>query len=218
VLRPAPAAPSGARQTRVAPSEVRDERELMRAVVAGDASAFGAIYDRHVQSVYGLAYRILRERCAAEDVAQEAFAALWRSRHSYRPERGSPGSWLLTIAHNRAIDAIRRGRAHLHVELDTERDEEAPERTDDQVLRRLEAATVGIALQALPEAQREAVVLGYFGGFSQSEIAARLGIPPGTVKSRMRLALRKLAAQLDAPAGALHHALTEPARPRLALG
>jgi RNA polymerase sigma-70 factor (ECF subfamily) len=219
VVRPAPAvAASGVRHTPVAASEARDDRELMRAVVTGDVSAFDAIYGRHAQPVYGLAYRILRERCAAEDVAQEAFVALWRSRHSYRPERGSPGSWLLTITHNRAIDAIRRGRAHLHVELDSERDDEAPECTEDEALRRLQAATVGSALRTLPEAQRQAVVLGYYGGFSHTEIAARLGVPPGTVKSRMRLALRRLAGQLDPPAGALHQALTEPAGSRVALG
>jgi len=168
----------------------------MRRVVAGDAGAFDAIYDRHARSAFGLAHRMLRERSAAEDVVQEAFVALWRRRDSYRPDRGSPGSWLLTITRNRAIDAIRRGRSHLHVELETERDHEAPERTDEEALRRLEAVTIGVALSTLPEAQREAVELSYFDGLSQSEIAARLGVPLGTVKGRVRFGLRKLAAQL----------------------
>jgi RNA polymerase sigma-70 factor, ECF subfamily len=170
----------------------------MRRVLADDAEAFSAIYDRHARSVYGLAHRMLRERSAAEDVAQEAFIALWRSRHSYRAERGSPGGWLLTITRNRAIDAIRRGRAHLHVELDA--DEEAPERTDGEALRRIEANTIGVALSTLPEAQRQALELSYFDGLSQTEISARLGLPLGTVKGRMRLALRKLAAELGSPA------------------
>ena len=99
--------------------EALRDRELMQRVLADDADAFSAIYDRHARSVYRLAHRMLRERAAAEDVTQEAFVALWRSRHSYRPERGSPGSWLASITRNRAIDAIRRGRAHLHVELET---------------------------------------------------------------------------------------------------
>ena len=172
----------------------------MRRVLADDAEAFSAIYDRHARSVYGLAHRMLRERSAAEDVAQEAFIALWRSRHRYRAERGSPGGWLLTITRNRAIDAIRRGRAHLHVELDADCDEEAPERTDKEALRRIEANTIGVALSTLPEAQRQALELSYFDGLSQTEISARLGVPLGTVKGRMRLALRKLAAELGSPA------------------
>ena len=127
--------------------EALRDRELMQRVLADDADAFSAIYDRHARSVYRLAHRMLRERAAAEDVTQEAFVALWRSRHSYRPERGSPGSWLASITRNRAIDAIRRGRAHLHVELETDRDPEAPERTDEEALRRIEAITIGVALQ-----------------------------------------------------------------------
>lgn len=205
MLRPAPPAVRGERQTSIAQGELPGDRELMRRVLADDARAFGAIYDRHARSVYGLAHRMLRERSAAEDVAQEAFAALWRSRHSYRPELGSPRAWLLTVTRNRAIDAIRSGRAHLHVELDAGRDSEAPERTDEEALRRLEAVTIGRALQALPEAQHQALDLSYFGGLSHAEIAARLGIPLGTVKSRMRLGLQRLATQLDAPAPSLAH-------------
>ena len=183
--------------------EARRDRELMQRVLADDADAFSAIYDRHARSVYRLAHRMLRERAAAEDVTQEAFVALWRSRHSYRPERGSPGSWLASITRNRAIDAIRRGRAHLCVELETVRDPEAPERTDEEALRRIEAITIGVALQALPEPQRQAVELSYFDGLSHTEISARLGVPLGTVKGRVRLALRKLATQLASPAAAL---------------
>ena len=183
--------------------EARRDRELMQRVLADDADAFSAIYDRHARSVYRLAHRMLRERAAAEDVTQEAFVALWRSRHSYRPERGSPGIWLASITRNRAIDSIRRGRAHLCVELETVRDPEAPERTDEEALRRIEAITIGVALQALPEPQRQAVELSYFDGLSHTEISARLGVPLGTVKGRVRLALRKLATQLGSPAAAL---------------
>jgi len=141
---------------------------------------------------------MLRERAAAEDVVHEAFIALWRCRHDYRAERGSLRGWLLTITRNRAIDAIRRGCRDTCTESFADRDQEAPERTDEQALLRLEGANIGIALRALPEPQRQAVELSYFGGLSQTEIAERLGIPLGTVKGRLRLALRKLATQLDA--------------------
>ncbi len=170
--------------------------ELMRRVGAGDTGAFGAIYDRHARSVFGLALRMLHERCAAEDVAQEAFTALWRSRHTYRAERGGARAWLLTITRNRAIDAIRRARTHPSMALEAVRDPEAVERTDEEAFLRIEAIAIGVALHSLPAAQRQVVELSFFEGLTQSEIAAGLGVPLGTVKGRMRLALRKLAAEL----------------------
>jgi len=170
--------------------------ELMRLIGDDDTGAFGALYDRHARSVYGLAHRMLHERCAAEDVAQEAFIALWRSRHSYRAERGGARTWLLTITRNRAIDAIRRAGAHAYVDLDGIRDPEAAERTEEAALLRVEAIAIGVSLATLPEAQRRALELSYFDGLTQVEIAAHLGVPVGTVKSRMRLALRKLATEL----------------------
>lgn len=185
--------------------EARDDRALMRCLAADDLGAFRAIYDRHAAASHGLAYRMLRERAAAEDVVQEAFIALWRTRHDYRPERGSLRSWLLTITRNRAIDAIRRARHDTRTELVTDREREAPERTDEEALLHLEAADIGIALRTLPDLQRQAVELSYFGGLSQTEIAERLGIPLGTVKSRLRLALRKLATQLEASAAHAWH-------------
>ena len=180
-----------------------DDRELMHRLLSDDAAAFGVIYDRHVRSVYGLAYRMLRDRTAAEDVAQEAFVALWRNRGSYAPARGTPVAWLLTITRNRAIDAIRRGRGHRETALDGEHEPEAPERTDEEALRRVEAGAIGVALGTLPATQRLVLELGYFGGLSHSEIAARLQVPLGTVKGRMRLGLDKLAGRLDPPPAAL---------------
>ncbi len=191
-------------QTLPAPAARSDDAGLMRRLMANDVAAFGLLYDRHAGSVYGLAYRMLRERTAAEDVAQEAFVALWRSRHRYAPERGTAAAWLLTITRNRAIDALRRGRGHLHEEIDGRHEQEAPDRTDEEALRRLEARAIGVALGTLPDAQRIVLELGYFRGLTHSEIAARLQIPLGTVKGRMRLALGKLAGLLDAPAVALN--------------
>ena len=176
----------------------------MRRLLADDTVAFSVMYDRHVRAVYGLAFRILHDRAAAEDVAQEAFVALWRNRHRYVPERGSAAGWLLTITRNRAIDAIRRARGHHHVLLDGEHEQEAPDRTDEEALRRVEADTIGLALRTLPDAQRLVLELGYFGGLSHREIAARLHVPLGTVKGRMRLGLGKLADLLEQPVGTLN--------------
>jgi RNA polymerase sigma-70 factor, ECF subfamily len=200
VLRPYACAGNGESQQAPPRIDARDDGSLMRRVVVGDLLAFRAIYDRHAAAAHGLAYRMLRERAAAEDVVQEAFIALWRGRHDYRPERGSLRSWLLTITRNRAIDAIRRTCRDTRTEFVADRDREALERTDEEAMLHLEAVGIGIALQSLPDAQRQAVELSYFGGLSQREIADRLGIPLGTVKGRLRLALNKLAAQLDASA------------------
>jgi len=179
-----------------------EDGDLMRRLLADDTVAFSVMYDRHVRAVYGLALRMLRDRAAAEDVAQEAFVALWRNRRSYAPERGTAATWLMTITRNRAIDVIRRGRGHRDVVLDDEC--EAPDRTDEQALRHVEAGLIGDALLTLPDAQRRVLELGYFDGLSHREIATRLEVPLGTVKGRMRLGLDKLAGALDPPASALN--------------
>jgi RNA polymerase sigma-70 factor, ECF subfamily len=191
-----------------------EDGDLMRRLLADDTAAFSIMYDRHAGSVYGLALRILHDRAAAEDVSQEAFVALWRSRHRYSAERGSATAWLSTITRNRAIDAIRRGRAHRHAPLEGTDEREAPDRTDEEALRRIDAGVIGGALRALPDAQRLVLELGYFSGLTHPEIAARLEVPLGTVKSRTRLGLQKLAAQLEAPSA---ESQMEPARSALAL-
>ena len=143
--------------------------------------------------------------------------ALWLDRHSYSPERGTAGAWLLTITHNRAIDAIRRDRGHRHAPLDGDDEQVAPDRTDEEALRRVEAGVIGVALRTLPDAQRLVLELGYFGGLTHREIAAQLQVPLGTVKGRVRLGLQKLAMQLEAPATARHESRAELARSALAL-
>ena len=178
-----------------------EDGDLMRRLLADDTAAFGLMYDRHASSVYGLAFRVLRDRGAAEDVAQEAFAALWRHRHSYSAERGTAAAWLLTITRNRAIDVIRRGRGHRNDVLDGDHEREALDRTDEEALRRVEADLIGVALRTLPDAQRLVLELGYFDGLSHREIATRLQLPLGTIKGRMRLALQKLATPLEPLAG-----------------
>jgi RNA polymerase sigma-70 factor (ECF subfamily) len=150
---------------------------------------------------YSLAYRIVGNAGAAEDVTQEAFLSVWRSEAGYDAARGSVRSWLLGIVRNRAIDAVRRSSAARAPRLDigaAERLEEMPsaDRTDAEVERRDEAQSIRGALAQLPEEQSQVIGLAYFGGFSQSEIAAMLGTPLGTVKGRMRLGLEKVRSML----------------------
>jgi RNA polymerase sigma-70 factor (ECF subfamily) len=167
----------------------------MRLVQRGDARAFEAVYDRHGPAAFSLAYRIVGDRKAAEDIVQEAFLSVWRSSARYRPERGNLRSWLLSVVHNRAIDGLRRELVHQRRRADAEGIEErkaAPELTDAEAFRREEAQTVRAAMEQLPADQLRVVELAYFGGFTHTQIADMLGMPLGTVKGRMRLALDKL--------------------------
>jgi RNA polymerase sigma-70 factor (ECF subfamily) len=175
------------------------DEEVMQLVGDGDPRAFELLYDRHGGAAFSLAYRMVGKRVTAEDITQEAFLSIWRSRMRYDPSRGSVRTWVLGIVHNRAIDALRRGAVHERrretIEGVEER-HEAPERTDVEAARREEARNVRTALDTLPAEQRHAIELAYFGGFSHSEIADLVGEPIGTVKGRMRLGLDKLRRQL----------------------
>ena len=172
----------------------------MQLVQQGDPRAFELLYDRHGGAAFSLAYRMTGNRNSAEDVAQEAFLSIWRSRLRYQPERGSVRTWVLGIVHNRAIDSLRRSLVHDRRRTNAEGIEErqeAPERTDVEVARREEARHVQGALDTLPEDQRRTIELAYFGGFSHSQIADMLDTPIGTVKGRMRLGLEKMRQQLS---------------------
>ena len=176
----------------------------MQLVRQGDARAFETIYDRHGGPAFSLAYRMVGNRTSAEDVVQEAFLSIWRSRLRYEPERGSVRSWVLGIVHHRTIDALRRNLVHERRRTSAEGIEErqeAPERTDVEAARREEAAVVRRALEALPPDQVQVIELAYFGGFTHTEIAGMLDAPVGTVKGRMRLGLEKLRRQLSAAIG-----------------
>ncbi len=175
------------------------DEELMALVADGEAHALEAVYDRHGPVAYSLAYRIVGDRTAAEDVTQEAFLSIWRSGSRYAAERGSVRSWVLGIVHNRAIDALRRSSVHQRRRTSAEgleERQEAPERTDEEVARREDQRVVRKALEALPEQQLQVVELAYFGGFTLSQISEMLELPLGTVKGRMRLALDKLRHQI----------------------
>jgi RNA polymerase sigma-70 factor, ECF subfamily len=175
------------------------DEEMMQLVQAGDPRAFELLYDRHGGAAFSLAYRMVGNRTSAEDVTQEAFLSIWRSRLRYDQARGSVRTWVLGIVHNRAIDALRRSVTHdgRRETMDgVEERFEARDRTDVEAARREEARSVRSAIAELPEDQRRTIELAYFGGFSHSQIAELLNEPIGTVKGRMRLGLEKLRRQL----------------------
>src|SRR5438445_482841 len=176
------------------------DEDLMQLVAGGDPRAFEVIYERHCTAVFSLAYRICGVRAAAEEVAQEAFLAIWRSGARYDRTRGSVRTWLLGVVHNRAIDSLRRSTVHdRRRAADEEAAErvEAPERTEVEAARREEARSMRAVLGTLPNDQRRVVELAYFGGFTHEQIAEMLGAPLGTVKGRMRLALEKMRASIE---------------------
>ena len=185
--------------TRERAERLADE-ELMPLIGARDPEAFAVLYDRHGGVAYSLAYRIVGEQGAAEDVTQEAFVSIWRSGARFDPARGSVRSWLLSIVRNRAIDFLRsRAGKAPKLAFDDEAILEhrpAAERTEEEALRRETAGELRGALEQLPGEQSKVIELAYFGGFSQSEIAKMLGVPLGTVKGRMRLGLEKIRGEL----------------------
>jgi RNA polymerase sigma-70 factor (ECF subfamily) len=176
------------------------DEELMPLVGRKDPEAFEVLYDRHGGVAYSLAYRIVGDRAAAEEVTQEAFISVWRSGARFDAARGSVRSWLLSVVRNRAIDFLR-SKAGRAPKLDFDDDsalEQRPaaERTEEEALRRETAGEIRGALGKLPGEQSKVIELAYFGGFSHSEIAEILGLPMGTVKGRMRLGLEKIRGEL----------------------
>jgi RNA polymerase sigma-70 factor (ECF subfamily) len=176
------------------------DEELMPLIGEKDPEAFEVFYDRHGGVAYSLAYRIVGEKAAAEDVTQEAFISIWKSGARFDRARGSVRSWMLSIVRNRAIDALR-SRAGKAPKLSFDDDailEQRPsgELTEDEAMRRETATEIRGALGELPGEQSKVIELAYFGGFSQSEISRMLGVPLGTVKGRMRLGLEKIRGEL----------------------
>lgn len=176
------------------------DEELMPLVGRKDPEAFEVLYDRHGGAAYSLAYRIVGDRAAAEEVTQEAFISVWRSGARFDAARGSVRSWLLSVVRNRAIDFLRSkaGKAP-KLDFDDESALEqrpAAERTEEEALRRETAVEVRGAIGNLPGEQAKVIELAYFGGFSHSEIARILSLPMGTVKGRMRLGLEKIRGEL----------------------
>ena len=181
------------------PGAARSDAQLAEALVGGDADALTEVYDRFHRAVHAVAFRVTTDRTHAEDVVQEVFVALWKRPEAFNPARGSLGTWLMSTAHHKAVDlvrreeSLRRRRDLVAVDVQQElREEHLAEPVEDQANERWQAERVRRALAALPEAQRQAMVLAYFGGYTQREVAAVTGVPLGTVKTRMLAAMRKL--------------------------
>jgi RNA polymerase sigma-70 factor, ECF subfamily len=175
------------------------DEDVMQLVQGGDPRAFEILYDRHGGAAFSMAYRVVGDRLSAEDISQEAFLSIWRSRLRYRPERGSVRTWVLGIVHHRAVDSLRRNLIHERRRsrsAEEAEEQEAPELTEVEAARREEARMVRRALDSLPDDQCRVIELAYFGGFTHSQIADALGMPIGTVKGRMRLGLDKLRREL----------------------
>jgi len=180
------------------PDPGADDRAIMAAVAAGELGALDRLYEQHGAMAYSIALRITGDPATAEDVVQDAFIGAWRNASRYAGERGSVRTWLLSIVHHRAIDAVRRRRASSALPEPEGPLPEAltlPDAWSD-VEARLDGAAVRTALAAIPVAQREVIELAYFGGLTQAEIASQLAVPLGTVKSRIRLGLVALRAEL----------------------
>ncbi|MHB8660233.1 MAG: RNA polymerase sigma factor [Solirubrobacteraceae bacterium] len=185
-----------------------DDRELMSDVSAGSIEAFGQLYDRFCNRAYRVAHSVCRDEGRAQDAVQEAFLAIWKSRTTYHPQRGTVAGWLLTVVRYRAIDLARRNGNHAARWASDDRLDEhpAPDDIDATVVERDSADRLRASLARLPDEQQEVIGLAYYGQLSHTEIATVLRLPPGTVKGRMRLGLQKLRASMK-------QAAAEPAHP-----
>ena len=175
------------------------DEALLALVARGDERALGELYDRVGRVAYGLAYRIVRDDRLAEDAVQEGFLAVWRTAASYSAERAKASTWILTLVHRRAVDVVRREERRRAEPLeDSDRDAAGSTGSAEEAAwLRFERDRVQAALKRLPDAQREALELAYYGGYSQAELAERLGLPLGTIKSRMFAGLARLRELLD---------------------
>lgn len=177
------------------------EADVCERVVAGDDAALREVYDQYASFVYGLAVRVIGDHRAAEDVSQDVFVSFWERPAAFDPARGSLRTWLGTLTHRRAVDHVRREEARRRrAEREASRAITAPD-VEEMATALLTAERVRAALELLPEEQRRAVHLAYFGGKTYRQVAETLGIPEGTAKSRLRLALRRIAATLEAQGG-----------------
>jgi len=177
------------------------DEALVALVARGDESALAELYDRVGRVAYGLALRVLRDERLAEDAVQEGFLAVWRTAAAFRAERAKASTWILTLVHRRAVDLVRREERRrsepLPEELPVRPGLEAEQPTEEAAWLSYERERVQAALAQLPDTQREAIELAYYDGYTQSELAERLGVPLGTIKSRMFAGLARLRELLD---------------------
>ncbi len=171
-----------------------DDETLLARIARGDVPSFEMLYDHYSGAVYAMALGILRDAQAAQEVTQEVFLGIWRGAQEYDARRGSARSWILSLAHHKSVDAVRRQRVRGTSPLpETLINDSDPA---EEAMLRVEGATVRHALRALSDVQRAVVALAYYGGYTQQEIAERLRVPLGTVKTRMRDGLLRLRAAL----------------------
>jgi len=187
-------ASAGAPTTGVSAGSGPDLAALLQRSARGDRTAFATLYDATAARVHGLVLRVVRDPAQAEEVTQEAFLEIWRTASRFDPERGNAVSWLLTIAHRKAVDRVRsaeaagrRDASYLHHNQTIDHDT-----TADAAQASLEARRVRAALHQLTDVQREAIELAYFGGYTHTEVAALLDLPVGTAKTRIRDGLIRL--------------------------
>ena len=173
---------------------LHDDGLLAQRIRSGDRVALGEVYDRHASVALAVALRIVADREQAEDLVHDAFVATWQKIDRFDPARGSLRSWIVTIVRNRAIDRLRGNRPSIEIGEADERSllKSGPNPTWDRAVARLGAEQLRAALAELPEAQREAIELAYFGGRTYREIATLTGVPLGTATGRLRLALARL--------------------------
>jgi RNA polymerase sigma factor (sigma-70 family) len=174
------------------------DEALVLLAARSQQSALAELYDRYGRPAYGLALRVLRDEALAEDAVQEAFLGVWRTASRFVPERGTARTWILTLVHRRAVDLVRREQRRRTDPLDSAAEPGAGS-VDDEAWLRLQRERVQHALRQLPDQQREALELAYYGGFTQSELAERLGLPLGTIKSRVFAGLARLRELLGEP-------------------
>ena len=174
------------------------DEALVLLAARSEQSALAELYDRYGRAAFGLALRVLRDERLAEDAVQEAFISVWRTAARFVPERGKASTWILTLVHRRAVDAVRREQRRRADPLERA-SEPLGSGADEDAWLRLQRERVQDALRQLPDVQREALELAYYGGFSQSELAERLGQPLGTIKSRMFAGLARMRELLGDP-------------------
>jgi RNA polymerase sigma-70 factor (ECF subfamily) len=175
------------------------DEDLISLAASGDTQALAALYDRHGRVAYSLAYRMMGERQGAEDLVQEAFLKVWRAAGSYRVERASVRTWILSILNNRGIDMLRSSasRRRTQERVEAQALTSQPNEAFAQTWRNSQRQQVREALQGLPPEQLKVLELAYFSGYTHTEIAELLDLPLGTVKGRMRLGLKKMREYFD---------------------
>ncbi len=182
--------------------EEHEDHELIHQISLLDKDALEALYSRYVSRVYSLAMFMLRQEALAEEATQEVFLNIWLKASSFNADRGQPRSWIMSVAHHKIVDLIRSRRRTLTMSdpADYETLDLLPANqvsTEEEVERNLERERILKAMTVLPEAQREVIMLAYFEGYSQSEMAEKLDQPLGTIKTRVRLAMQKLRTTLE---------------------